>query len=720
MHATVVPTSVENVIRQCLEHYALDDAAFLAELYYDQAKTDTALWLLATCHYRAGRTTAAYTLLKLHGAQSVQTRFLFAKCCLDLDKLQEAEELLTACDSDSTDGTAKYFGDSAPFARSLLAQLYCKTARVKAAVAESKLGLRQNPFLWSTLQRLCQTGTDADMEAVAGMYARFLKSGHEEKSTPYKEPSSVERTPVSDISLERMPEDTPVSAPSKIGYSSTSSPFGITPEVPSLAPGKHVPCAPRKSKVAVPSKRAESKRQEPNSTKPTPPSSQIQTRSAARIAQRFGCTTQDQNSENDSAPSHRLPPRSRNSSKQLQSTNRLNQLNVEDNRSTPGVIESTNKRSLTQTPVKDGDQSLKPESKTHSPAYDKMLDTLARLSPVTMALSRFDSRRALELINALPDGICGAPMVLMMRARAHFEATEYNEAVKVFKECRRRYEHYLDGVEMFSTALWHLQCETDLSSLSQELTLHYRLAPQTWCVAGNCFSLQKEHDTAIKLFERAIQLDPEFAYAYSLLGHELISIENYTRAAQAFRSALRLQPNNYYAWYGLGTIFYKQEQLALARVHFLRALDANPRNSVLICQLSVVEQALKNPDEAMRLLDRALKESPNNAACRYHRAYLLFAKERHEEALAELSKLKLIAPKEAQAFSLTGKVHKKLQQTHLALMNFSWASEMDPRGEQNHPTIGDRCYDEEPVTALAAIDPEQVGDMQAMDSDASV
>lgn len=31
---------------------------------------------------------------------------------------------------------------------------------------------------------------------------------------------------------------------------------------------------------------------------------------------------------------------------------------------------------------------------------------------------------------------------------------------------------------------------------------------QAWCVAGNCFSLQREHDIAIKFFQRAIQVSP--------------------------------------------------------------------------------------------------------------------------------------------------------------------------------------------------------------------
>lgn len=46
---------------------------------------------------------------------------------------------------------------------------------------------------------------------------------------------------------------------------------------------------------------------------------------------------------------------------------------------------------------------------------------------------------------------------------------------------------------------------------------------------GNCFSLQKEHDQAIKFFERAVQISPEFAYAHTLLGHEFVYNEDFVK-----------------------------------------------------------------------------------------------------------------------------------------------------------------------------------------------
>lgn len=61
-------------------------------------------------------------------------------------------------------------------------------------------------------------------------------------------------------------------------------------------------------------------------------------------------------------------------------------------------------------------------------------------------------------------------------------------------------------MEYHSTALWHLQEDVELSALSQELTRIDKTSPQAWIAAGNCFSQLKEHENAIKFFQRAVQV----------------------------------------------------------------------------------------------------------------------------------------------------------------------------------------------------------------------
>lgn len=64
----------------------------------------------------------------------------------------------------------------------------------------------------------------------------------------------------------------------------------------------------------------------------------------------------------------------------------------------------------------------------------------------------------------------------------------------------------MEGLDFYSSVLWHLHKDVDLSLLAQELTAMDKTAPQAWFATGNCFSLQKEHDVAIKFFQRAIQV----------------------------------------------------------------------------------------------------------------------------------------------------------------------------------------------------------------------
>ncbi|RUS71208.1 hypothetical protein EGW08_021033 [Elysia chlorotica] len=225
--------------------------------------------------------------------------------------------------------------------------------------------------------------------------------------------------------------------------------------------------------------------------------------------------------------------------------------------------------------------------------------------------------------------------------------------------------------------------EVELSLLAQQLTALDRRAPQAWFATGNCFSLQKEHDVAIKFFSRAIQVDPSFVYAYSLLAMEYIYLEEFDKALTCFRNAIRLDKRHYQAWYGVGQIYYKQEKFKYAEEHYRKALTINPLSSVLMCSMGVAQHAQHKTDQALTTLTSAIQADPKNPLCMFHRASILSASDRHKEALEELEALKEIIPRESLVYFLMGKVQKKLGNTHLAMMNFSWAMDLDPKGLNN-------------------------------------
>ncbi|XP_025914999.1 cell division cycle protein 27 homolog isoform X9 [Apteryx rowi] len=335
-------------------------------------------------------------------------------------------------------------------------------------------------------------------------------------------------------------------------------------------------------------------------------------------------------------------------------------------------------------------------------AAEGLMSLLRDMGKGYLALCSYNCKEAINILSHLPSHHYNTGWVLCQIGRAYFELAEYMQAERIFSEVRRIENYRVEGMEIYSTTLWHLQKDVALSVLSKDLTDMDKNSPEAWCAAGNCFSLQREHDIAIKFFQRAIQVDPNYAYAYTLLGHEFVLTEELDKALACFRNAIRVNPRHYNAWYGLGMIYYKQEKFSLAEMHFQKALDINPQSSVLLCHIGVVQHALKKSEKALDTLNKAINIDPKNPLCKFHRASVLFANEKYKSALQELEELKQIVPKESLVYFLIGKVYKKLGQTHLALMNFSWAMDLDPKGANNQIKEAiDKRYlpdDEEPIT----------------------
>jgi len=309
-----------------------------------------------------------------------------------------------------------------------------------------------------------------------------------------------------------------------------------------------------------------------------------------------------------------------------------------------------------------------------------LLQLLKQAGQAYQKIGHYNCKEAVRLLQCLPPKHANSTWVLALLGKSYFELAEYKEAVKYFAMVRERDPYRLDMLEYYSTALWHLQEEVSLSALAQDLQKIDKLSPATWCAAGNCFSHQKEHENAIKFFQRAVQVSPSFAYAYTLLGHEYVLVEELEKALSCFRTAVRLDHRHYNAWYGIGLTYYKQERFQLAEIYYRKALAINRFSPILMCHVAVVQHATNNTSAALDTLNAAISVSPKNPLCKFERASILHSSERYQEALEELLELKQIVPKESPVYFLIGKVHNKLGNTHLALMHFSWAMDLDPKG----------------------------------------
>lgn len=308
-----------------------------------------------------------------------------------------------------------------------------------------------------------------------------------------------------------------------------------------------------------------------------------------------------------------------------------------------------------------------------------LLDLFTKFGSGYFALSHYECQSALQIFNSITPSQRDTPWVLAQIARAYYEQASYAEAGRYFARIKTMAPSRLEDMEVYSTILWHLKNEIDLAFLAHEIVDVDRTSPQAWCAVGNSFSLQRDHDQALKCFKRATQLDPKFAYAFTLQGHEHVANEEYEKALAAYRSSIAAESRHYNAWYGLGKVFEKQGKYDLAEQHYRIAASINPTNAVLVCCIGVVLEKLKNPKAALIQYARSCELAPKSALSRFKKARVLMALREPHRALTELKILKDIAPDEANVHFLLGRVYKLLRQKGNAIKHFTTALNLDPK-----------------------------------------
>jgi anaphase-promoting complex subunit 3 len=337
-----------------------------------------------------------------------------------------------------------------------------------------------------------------------------------------------------------------------------------------------------------------------------------------------------------------------------------------------------NSANVNTTTMDDGPE--KPEADT--PGVHEILEIMCVFGLSYHRLCQYRCRDALQTMQVLPQSQQTTGWVLHQQGKAYLELNDFQSARRCLESMHIHDPGRMQGLELLSTVYWQLKKEVELAHLAQKVVDWDRLSPEAWCVVGNCFSLQKDHETALVFFGRSLQLDPNFTYTHTLSGYEYMANEDFDKAISCFRQAMKTDERHYNAWYGLGAIYHRQEKFDLAEVHFERAATIHPTSSVLKCNLGIAQYANGKAYQALDTLSEAFRLDPRNPQARFQRATIYSALHRPQDALQELIKVRDAAPREATVHFAMGKVYKRLGQTEQAMKCFLTAMDLDPKENQ--------------------------------------
>lgn len=171
---------------------------------------------------------------------------------------------------------------------------------------------------------------------------------------------------------------------------------------------------------------------------------------------------------------------------------------------------------------------------------------------------------------------------------------------------------------------------------------NYHLARAEWSVA------EDEKRMAAQSFQQAIDADPNFAPAYIGLANAhselaLGSKEDNAVAERAAEKALELDPNAAEAWDILGHIKWIELDWAGAERDMRRAIALSPNRSSCVCELGLLFAVTGRPDEGWREAELQQELHPNEDEL----SIFLEMRGEHDRAINRLKGMAVLHPTES-------------------------------------------------------------------------
>jgi Tfp pilus assembly protein PilF len=154
---------------------------------------------------------------------------------------------------------------------------------------------------------------------------------------------------------------------------------------------------------------------------------------------------------------------------------------------------------------------------------------------------------------------------------------------------------------------------------------------------------------AVRAFEMATRIAPEFSRAWNNLGVALARQGKDSQAERAYRRAIRSEPNFAAAWANLGHLLLRTDRKKRAVPAFERAVRLQPDNPHYQLFLSRILFQAGELDRAQQHLDEALSLDASQYAAHLLQARIHLARDRHQAALRSAQKVLQLVPGQRDA-----------------------------------------------------------------------
>ncbi|MBA2485000.1 MAG: tetratricopeptide repeat protein, partial [Nitrospira sp.] len=175
---------------------------------------------------------------------------------------------------------------------------------------------------------------------------------------------------------------------------------------------------------------------------------------------------------------------------------------------------------------------------------------------------------------------------------------------------------------------------------------------------GGMYAAAGKPDQGLRLFNRAIEQEPQRSEHFFAKGLLLANQKQYTEAEDTIRSGIKVSPDSAVGYYYLGRIGVEARDFDKATTHFEQAVTLNAAFEPAYVALGSVYEAKQDREKAIGIYRRYLQGvNPKNREIRHHLIRLQVSVKQYTEALQELEGMLAEDPSDLDAQLRMGLVY---------------------------------------------------------------
>ena len=222
----------------------------------------------------------------------------------------------------------------------------------------------------------------------------------------------------------------------------------------------------------------------------------------------------------------------------------------------------------------------------------------------------------------------------------------------------------------------------------KELDKKFPNVPLLFNINGACYKALGQFENALKMFQTAVNLKPDFLEAYKNLGITFKDLNRLDDAVYCFEQAIEIDPNNSILHFYLANIFEELDQFDKSIRHHKIAIEINPKFSESFNNIGNVFKKHNCLDDAVENYKKAIEVNPNFPEAYNNLGNIYKDLGKFDIAVKNYQKALEINQNFVEAIYNLGIVQKKLRQIEESVISFKKSLEINPKFAEAHNNLG--------------------------------